>query len=172
MSKLWLSNGKLVMNADGKFALCDTCPCDGETTPCNGQNILTTLYATFGGYFDFWGTVAINLVPESVGINPIWLSDALRITACESVPEWSEYRYKFGIQCLDDGRFSVFVNTYNGSGTLISDIYTISPYYNTPTSYDPFLLETGAGSLSTSSISFCFYGSPKDFSVTITEVSP
>lgn len=47
MSKLWLQNGKVVVDSTGRPILCDVCPCP---TKCESMlTYLNTLYATYGG---------------------------------------------------------------------------------------------------------------------------
>lgn len=47
MSKLWLQNGKVVVDSTGRPILCDVCPCPKK---CESMlTYLNTLYATYGG---------------------------------------------------------------------------------------------------------------------------
>lgn len=58
MSKLWLSDGKLVMES-GKLVLCDDCPCTGTGTP-------TTCFICVGSDTSYWVSVSLPQLIDNV----------------------------------------------------------------------------------------------------------
>lgn len=136
MSKLWLSNGKLVMNADGKIAMCDTCPCD-DAIPCDTDSIPRTLYATFGGASSFLGTLALTWVsspgyPGLLGtVSGYWRSTSFTL-ACDG---GIYFELIFG--CEPSNRYVHMYFVDGSGGQLVFGDITI-------TSTDPWLIDATA----------------------------
>ncbi len=148
----WLNaDGKIVLNDDGKFALCDACPCD-TVFDCSGISIPSILYITFGDYagvndFAYLGTVRLDYNSSTLR----WESSAL-VSPC------SEETVYIGAVC-SSGIFEMFFYFVPaGSSNNVSvSISSADPFYAT-------------NSAAVFDIPGCMES--KQASVTFTEVSP
>lgn len=155
VSKLWLSNGKIVLNADGKIAMCNDCPCT-STVDCSGHAIPTTLYATFGSDFAYLGTVPITYVADGT---PYWIAGPLSASGfplCASTPFWirlfcdghpTDANFTFR---LSTGELGPASDLWVGYGTASTD-----PFYLTFT-HSPIVITGADPSCATVSLSITF----------------